>query len=389
MRRFSWTKSSLACVLALMVWAHCPGILRAQVSVPDVTAASAVVMEWSTGTLVYEKNGFVKRHPASLTKIMTAIVTLENGYLGDVVKVSERAAYETGSYMGLSPGDLYTLEDLLYGAMLPSGNDACVAIAEHVGGGSVQRFVNMMNQKAMELGALDTWFCNPHGLTEDEHLTTAYDLALITRYAMRIPLFTRIVSTPQHDAWRLQDMRVNPLFSTNKLLLSYPEAEGVKTGTTSAAGLCLVAAASRGGVRYIAVILDSYDRWGDARKLLSYALDNYVLASNPLFGKTAGQTKVLHGNKPNVEGVVPGPPCWVVPKDQAQHVEARGVLYEQVAAPVSKGEQIGRVVALRDGDLVDDVPVIAARDVGERSWATPLLNMALSIVRAMARARLG
>ncbi|HHV78197.1 MAG TPA: D-alanyl-D-alanine carboxypeptidase [Firmicutes bacterium] len=388
MTRHCWIKkTSIALVNLTVALTYLARPAKAGLGQPEITAASAVLMEWSTGSVLYEKNAFVRRHPASLTKIMTAVVALEKGYLGDVVRVSPQAAWEAGSYMGLSPGDLYTLEDLLYGAMLPSGNDACVAIAEHLGGGDVKKFVNMMNQKARELGAWDTWFCNPHGLTEDEHLTTAYDLALITRYAMGIPLFAKIVSTGEHDAWRLQDMRVNPLYSTNKMLWSYPGAEGVKTGTTSAAGLCLVAAASKEGVRYIAVILDSYDRWGDAKRLLSYAQENFTLIPNPYTHKAVGSVKVVGGREKVVEGYITGPTGWVLPKDQALTV--RLIMAERVSAPISKGEQLGHLAVVTESEVVDDVPIVAMKDVGQSSFGGLLVDAAVFLFRTMARAKLG
>ncbi|MGB9867235.1 MAG: D-alanyl-D-alanine carboxypeptidase family protein [Bacillota bacterium] len=358
---------------------------------PEVTAASALVMEWSTGTVLYEKNAHVPRHPASLTKIMTALVALERGYLGEVVTVSEAAAYETGSAMGLVPGACYTLEDLLYGALLPSGNDACVAIAEHVGG-SVEKFVRMMNQRALELGALNTQFRNPHGLTQEGHYTTAYDLALIARYAMRLPIFRQIVATAQYEAWRLDKLLPHQVSSTNRLLWSYPGAEGVKTGTTAAAGACLIAAATRDGVRYLSVVMDSLDRWQDTMKLLSWAFEEFSFVPSARGSVDAGTCSVVRGTKTQVPTVVELPWGWPVPRENSGScppLHFQVLLAAATPAPIKRGEELGKLVVKTATDVIDVRPVYAGRDVGERRFGSFLLRAACWLLSVMAKAALG
>lgn len=252
---------------------------------PVITADAAVLMEAHTGALLYSRNGLKPRSPASLTKIMTAVVAIESGRMAEVVEVPAWATWVEGSAAGLAPGERYTLEELVYALMLPSGNDAALAIAAYLGGG-VGGFASLMNQKARAIGALHTHFKNPHGLTEIGHLTTAYDLAQIARYAMENPTFARIVSTartviypkPAPGQTTRSGQRGLELVNTNKLLWSYAPAEGIKTGTTAAAGKCLVACAAKGRMRLIAVLLRSDDRWEDAMRLLDFGFDSFALS---------------------------------------------------------------------------------------------------------------
>ena len=256
----------------------------------------------SHAILGLERNADVKRYPASTTKIMTCIIALENGGMDDLVTVSKRACNlsERNSKMGLKPGETYPLIDLLYGLMLPSGNDAAIAIAEHIGG-SVDGFAAMMNAKAQSLGLTGTHYMNPHGLHHKEHYTTARDLAILTAYALDNDTFREIVRTTEYTATSA-DGRKLILRSSNRLLRDvtantyqpysclYENAIGVKTGDTHLAGECLVAAAQKGDTVYLLVLLhgknapdgtkglekDAYaaQRFYDAIKLFEYAFQN-------------------------------------------------------------------------------------------------------------------
>ncbi len=237
---------------------------------PFLTAKAAVVMDADSGQVVFEKNSHERRAQASTTKMMTALVTLENARLSDVVKAGPDVKVEP-SIIGLDPGDQLTVEQLLYGLLLPSGNDAAVALADHVGG-SIPKFAAMMNAKADQLGLKDTHFVNPHGLDADGHYSSAYDLALIARAGMKNPVFEKIVATREYlitgpIKWQFKN--------GNRLLLSYPGADGVKTGYTDNAGRCLVFSATRDGHRAIAVVLDSGDSFGEAQALMDYFFANY------------------------------------------------------------------------------------------------------------------
>lgn len=224
-------------------------------------AAAALLMEVGSGQVPYEKNGHTPMTMASTTKIMTALLALEKGRLSDVVTVSARASRIDDSRVYLDEGEKEPVADLLYALLLPSANDAAIAIAEHVGA-SQDAFVAMMNEKVGALGARDTYFQDPHGLTSQGHYTTAYDLALITRAALRHPTFARIVGTREHRMPWPAKASVRQLYNQNKLLWRDLSSEeflitGVKTGYTSAAGNCLVASARRGDRELIAVILKS------------------------------------------------------------------------------------------------------------------------------------
>ena len=237
---------------------------------PVLSAKAAVVMDAATGQVVFEKNARERRAPASTTKMMTALVTLENARLDQVVTASANVVVEP-SIIGLEPGDQLTVEQLLYGLMLPSGNDAALALAEHVGG-SVARFAEMMNAKAAQLGLRDTHFVNPHGLDARDHYSSAYDLAVIARVAMQNPVFERIVATREQRV----EGPVSWIFKNNNRLLGvYPGADGIKTGYTDNAGRCLVFSATRGGHRAISVVLDSAAMYEDSAALLDYFFANY------------------------------------------------------------------------------------------------------------------
>lgn len=243
---------------------------------PQVEAEAAVLLVAKTRTVLFGKKETMYMYPASTTKIMTALVALEAGSPGDRVAVSRLAAACEGTSLELRCGDIIALQDLLYGMLLVSGNDAATAIAEHIAG-SVPEFAALMNAKADQVGAKNTHFSNPHGLPDPiNHYTTAYDLALITAHGLQNPEFARLVCTPEHTVRFISrgKSRTVTLRNTNLLLKSYRGANGVKTGFTNDAGECLVASARRDGVQLIAVILNSEDRWRDAEKLLDYGFNS-------------------------------------------------------------------------------------------------------------------
>lgn len=237
-----------------------------------VSAASAVLINADTGTVIYEKNAYQQRAMASTTKIMTALLTAEAGDLDKKFTVDSYAINVEGTSMGLKQGDIVTRRALIYGMLLPSGNDAANAAAVNISG-SMPAFAELMNKKAAELGLENTHFANPSGLDADGHYTTAYDLARLAAYAMENPVFAEIC--------RCSDAQVefgNPpylrwLSNSNKLLWQYEGCIGVKTGFTDNARRCLVSAAERNGVRLICVTLNAPDDWADHRKMLDYGFE--------------------------------------------------------------------------------------------------------------------
>lgn len=243
---------------------------------PQIEAEAAVLMVANTKQVLFGKNPYGLMYPASTTKIMTLITALESENPNSIITVSSSAAACDGSSLELHTGDRLSLNNGMYGLMLVSGNDAAEAIAENIAG-SIPLFVDMMNANAEKMGAQSTHFSNPHGLPDPyNHYTTAHDLALITAYGMQNREFEKIVSTREYNVSFLNGKKTY-IKNTNKLLKTYPGANGVKTGYTDDAGECLVAGAKRGNVQLIAVILNSENRWNDATKLLDYGFQQVGL----------------------------------------------------------------------------------------------------------------
>lgn len=243
---------------------------------PSNHAQAASLIDVTSGRLLYSKRGDERMRIASLTKIMTAIVAIERGDLKDSVKVTKNSFAKEGSSLFLKLGEEMSLENLLYGLMLRSGNDAASAIAEHVGG-SEEGFVLMMNEKATALGLSNSHFMNPHGLDHDEHYSSANDLAKLTAYALKNPTFKEIVKTPVKKAPNPNEKWDYKWDNKNKMLRFYEGADGVKTGYTKKAFRCLVSSATRNGQQIAAVTLNDGDDWNDHSNMLDYGFDNFPL----------------------------------------------------------------------------------------------------------------
>lgn len=341
---------------------------------PEIVGQAGLVMDVLTGKVLYEKNAHSPFEPASTTKIMTAILALEKGNLSDIVVTSEEPLRVDGSRIYLEEGEKLTLEQMLYGMILNSGNDAAVAIAEHIGG-DIESFVKMMNAKAREIGAYHTTFVNPSGLPDEGHLTTAYDLALISRYALlNLPKFRKIVSTKTLEIpWQAEEWD-RQLINLNKLLWNYEGADGVKTGYTSTAGRTLVASATRDGWQLISVVLKSdANIWSDSMALLDYGFENFEIKN--LVGKNSDVAE---------EDVKYGDPVKLVTKDGLTSVVKKNdlpiskklVINQDIKAPVSKGEVLGQLIFYQGEEQLGSVNLIAANDVKRKIytfwWFWPL-----------------
>lgn len=242
---------------------------------PKLNSKIGLVFDRNSKTILYEKNGLKQVPMASTTKIMTAIVVLENANLNDIVTISKKAAGTGGSRLGLKTNDKITVHDLLYGLMLKSGNDAAVALAEHVGG-EIEGFAELMNEKAQILGLVNSHFVTPHGLDQEKHYTTAYELACMADYALNIPKFREIVNSKSYNI--TINARSSLIGNTNELLGSMLGVYGVKTGFTNGAGRCLVTACKRNELDTITVVLAANtkrDRTLDSIKLIEFANKNY------------------------------------------------------------------------------------------------------------------
>jgi len=255
----------MTCIVALTAFTA----NAAAVGTPEVSAVAAIVIDANTGLTIYAKNSKAVRAPASLTKVMTAILTIEAGDLDTAFTVDNAAIHVEGTSMGLRENDIVTRRALCYGMLLPSGNDAANAAAVSVAG-SIGDFVKLMNAKAKLIGMNDTHFANPHGLDQNGHYTTAYDMALLTAYALKNKTFAEMCSVGEKWLSFGNPPHNRRLKNNNKMLYLYNGCIGVKTGYTDAARRCLISAATRKGETLIAVTLGAPDDWNDHTKMLDY-----------------------------------------------------------------------------------------------------------------------
>lgn len=310
---------------------------------------------------------------ASTTKIMTAILAIENSNLSDIVTVSPRASGIEGSSLYLAAGERLTMKQLLYGLMLRSGNDAAFAIAEHVGK-SAEKFADMMNRKARELGAINTNFVNPHGLHHEDHYTTAYDLALISAYAMKNPIFREIVSTKYYKIpWEGQAWdRV--LMNKNALLWNYEGANGIKTGYTKAAGRCLASAALRNNMQLVAVVLNCPPWFDDSAALLDYGFSHYEMEKLFEKGEIVGEIAVKNGFQKKVDLVLKEDISIPLAEGEMEKLKISIKHPDYIKAPVEKGAKIG-TIEIVIGNTKISKDLYAASQVKENTFPSNLRNL--------------
>jgi len=298
---------------------------------------------------------------------MTAIVALEHGNITDMVEVSVHAANVEGSSMWLEAGENIPLEDLIWGLMLASGNDAATAIAEHISG-SEEDFAVLMNETALKIGAMDTNFTNPHGLAHDDHYTTAYDLALITAYGLNIPKFSEIVATRRKVvSWEGREYG-RTLNNHNRMLYLYQGSTGVKTGFTRATGRCLVSSALKTddngvGMHLIAVTLNAPDDWADHRAMLDYGFYNFshhVLACD---SEEYGEIAVIKGEVEILPLKVSGQYIFPLRSSELENARITTNLPESVEAPISAGDVIGYITVTIDDEEYSNYPILAAASI--------------------------
>ena len=332
----------------------------------DIKAKSVVLMEPNTGKVLYESNSDEKLPPASITKIMSLLLVMEAIDRGDitletVVTASEHACSMGGSQIWLEPGETMTVNDLLKAAVIASANDACVALGETVAG-SEEGFVALMNERAAELGMTNTHFVNCTGLDAEGHLTTAYDVAVMSSALIKHDLI-KDYSTVWMDT--LRDGK-SELVNTNKLVRFYEGTTGLKTGTTSTAKYCLSATAERNGLELVAVVMagdSSNDRFGGAKKLLDYGFANYNYSSIDAGLEENTELEVIKGTEKTV-GIKPQSTLNVLlPKSSSGKIERKTVLSENVTAPVKKGDILGTVTVTLDGEQLGEIPLVANKDV--------------------------
>lgn len=344
----------------------------------DVNAKSAVLMDAHTGTVLYAKNANEALPPASVTKVMTLLLIMEaidggNLSLQDTVSVSEYAASMGGSQVYLEPYEEMTVEDLLKSVVISSANDAAVALAEKVSG-SEEAFVNRMNERAAELGMENTHFENVTGLDDDveNHTLSALDIALVSR-----ELITKHPLILQYSSIWMDTIRDGAfgLSNTNRLIRFYSGATGLKTGSTSKAGFCISATASRDGMHLIAVIMGSETRDirnAAATQLLDWGFANYAVYTDE--GGDAGEIKVLGGIESSVPLTREGFSA-LLSKGKEKNVEVKIQLEESVNAPVKEGDVIGKVQYICDGEELGEANILAAETVKKIGYGGILLKM--------------
>ena len=330
-----------------------------KVDAQEISARSAVLYEPVTNRILYEKNAEQKLPMASTTKIITAITAIENGNLSDVITTSKRAADVEGSSVWLCEGEKQTLENLLYGLMLSSGNDAAIAIAEHIGG--YDKFVEMMNNTAKKAGAVNTSLKNPNGLDEEGHYTTALDMALISAYAMKNQKFREIVSTKEKVIpWEGHNWG-RTLKNHNKLLRIYEGANGIKTGFTKKDGRCLVSSAERNGVMLICVTLNAPNDWNDHKTLLDMGFS--VLETKLVLT----EDKTVKVENSNTEYItVKAERQMHIPVKQEDKTEVVYIVPETLPAPVRVNDVVGKAQVFLNGKMVEEVNMVA-RETAEKS----------------------
>lgn len=339
----------------------------------NLNSRAAVIYDRSSKTILYGKNENERRPMASTTKIMTAIIVLEKGNLSDTVEVSKKAAGTGGSRLGLKAQDKISVKDLMYGLLLVSGNDAAVALAEYVGG-SVAEFANLMNQKAEELGLKDTHFVTPHGLDQEQHYTTALELAKLADYAMQNQTFASIVNTKYYTV--TMGGRTKNLSNTNELLGNLEGVNGVKTGFTNGANRCLVTSVNRSNMNIITVVLGADTkkmRTQDSVKLIQYAYQNYstinlkdrIKKEFQNWEQTLlSQIQVQKGlGKLEVELEKTGDIFLSVLKKDEEDIEIKIETLSLLEAPIEKGEKIGEVQVIVDGEKKQMISILVKEEV--------------------------
>lgn len=330
--------------------------------VPQIAAKSAIVIDVNSGAIIYEKNAYEKRPMASTTKIMTSLLALEHGNLGDTVTITaEMLEYdEAGSTkLGLSIGDTITLHDLIVTMMLLSGNDAAQSVAVYLGG-SLDGFASMMNEKAAELGMLDSHFITPSGLDDEDHYSTAYDMALLAIAAANTPGFLDFTSMRRCQIYYGNPQQPRWLSTHNYLIEGEPRqiigCDGMKTGYTDAAGFCLVSHVEREGIELVCVTLGANDYWSDSQALLNYALSTYVKVTvTPDVG--IDNIVLIGGTKQEVGIQVVGSTEFYVPRDKTDGITKRVNLSKFEYAPVTQGQIVGSVQYLYGNYVLAEFPI--------------------------------
>lgn len=370
---------------------------------PSIQGEGAILIDANTGKVLYAKNIDKHFYPASTTKILTALLAIENGDIDDVVTVSQEAnlVQRDGTIAGLDLNEEIKLEKLIYGLMLPSGNDAANTIAVYVArkvtgnpdmpiNEAIEYFCDMMNARAKVAGAKDSHFSNPHGYHKDDHFTTPYDMAMIAREAMKYEFLQEVVSTHMYtmEDWNgvnkeeptKKEIRywrnTNLLIDKNNKKYYYPYATGIKTGYTSAAGQCLVSSATKGDLDLIAVVFKSTKecKWTDSIELFEYGFNNFISYQFVKEGDIIGKTKILNYDDENdgsINLIAQKGYKNIIKKSDMKNIEKRVTVQPNIEAPVKKGQVVGQVSYYLNDDLLFCTDLVSDRNIHKKT----LLNI--------------
>ena len=354
-----------------------------------IKAKSAILIDGSSGKVIFAQNEKKHLPPASVTKVMTLLLIMEGCESGkialyDKVTISDRAAGMGGSQMYMEPGEQHTVEELLKGVIMVSANDGCVALAEHLSG-SVESFVEAMNEKASEMGLKDSHFVNTNGLPVADHYSCAYDIGMISKELMKFEK-----AHTWFTAWQ-EDIKVGlpgkqhkfTLTNTNKLIRSYNGAIGVKTGFTQDAGYCLSGAAQRDSTRLIAVVLGcktSDIRFSQMRKLLDYGFANYETVKIAEKGEAIKKINIEKGDVKNIQAVTSEDIGITVKKGTAGQVRTKSVINENLPSTIKKGEKVGSIMVYEGKKLTAEYDLVSDRDVNPADIVTIYIRMMKNLI---------
>lgn len=349
----------------------------------SIPAKSYILIEPTTGQVLAESNADEKMPPASITKIMTLLLLMERIDSGeisydDIVTGSEHANSMGGTQIWLEVGEQMTVRDLLKATAINSANDAAVALAEYMAG-TEEAFVNLMNQRAQELGMTSTTFKNASGLDADGHLSTARDIAIMSAELLKHPAITEYTSTYM-DSLRNGETE---LVNTNKLVRFYDDCNGIKTGTTDGAGSCLSASAQRDGMNLIAVTMGSAtskERFASARALLDYGFATYTLYTPEISEDELAPVPVKNAQENTAPITLGEKSSLVLPKGTIANIEHQITLDEDLTAPIKKGTQVGEIIYNLNGEVVAQQPIYTAKEVKEKGFGFVFLSLLKSLL---------
>ncbi len=346
----------------------------------NLNGESAILVDANTLEVLYEKNSKSQFFPASTTKIMTAILAIELGNLDDIITIDQEVVDLTdGSHIALEPGEELTLEQLLNALLIASANDSALAIGKYVTG-DLNSFIQLMNDKAKDLGALDTNFVNPNGLHDNLHLTSTYDLALIAKYAMTNEIFRDIVKNHKYTIPPTnKKTESRNLYSKNKLLFSnqkiniddnsvpikYPGVQGIKTGYTSISRNCLVAAVERDGQSFISVVLKSEGSniYSDTHKLFNYGFENFENINIGFANQFIDNFKINNGIMSFVSGITLTDSSFTINKKDKNKIEEKIIPLDDLKAPIEKGHILGKLQYILNNEVIGETDIVSTMSV--------------------------